>query len=216
MDFDPESMAVTVADRVFRDDLSAPGYAALDLGPDWTPDTFAGFLEQLAAAISSVYLERYHRPMTVVPQGRFDQQRSTLPHRDGGPERSILLLGYEPTEVGSRLFLLDFTRCACEQGLHPRKYLNQVNPMGGGSLDPCLERETHEALASPSPSYRILAINNSDLGPTEPHAGMLGVLHQAQIDHPDPTKSRVIHSYMLSVGEPTDPSTQESPQLAHP
>src|ERR1700722_20162717 len=113
----PETLAGSIAERVFRDDLALPGFAALDLGPDLTPEAFETFLERLAGALAGLYRQRYGVSLTVQPQGRFDQQRSTLPHRDGGPDRSVLVLGYEPTPIDSRLFLLDFTRCACQQGL---------------------------------------------------------------------------------------------------
>ena len=63
---------------------------------------------------------------------RFDQHAATRPHRDGGPDASVLLLGYEPTEVASRVYLMDYTRAARERGLTPLAYLDCCNPAFGG------------------------------------------------------------------------------------
>jgi len=183
-----ERLASQVAGRVIRSDLAAPGFAAIDLGTDLSPDEFAVLLQQLAAALDVLYRRRTGRSFTVVHQGKFDQQRSTMPHRDGGPDRSILLLGYEPTAVESQFFLIDYTRCAGEQELHPREYLRQYNPMNDARPDPCLERQTHRIEPFPAGHYRVLLINNSNLASTEPHEGMLGVLHHAIITRPDPTR----------------------------
>ena len=60
---------------------------------------------------------------------RFDQQETTKFHLDGAPEQSMLMLGYEPSRVVSRLFLADYTRAASDLGITPQLFLTEFNPM---------------------------------------------------------------------------------------
>src|SRR2546423_691115 len=115
---------------------------------------------------------------------RFDQQDTTKFHLDGAPEQSMLMLGYEPSQVQSRLFLGDYTRAAFDLGITPQQFLQDYNPMlrKGEEL---LARYATE-LPQPEPGHaRILLINNSSLPFTEARSNPLGVMHRAIIVTPN-------------------------------
>src|SRR5262245_7439710 len=97
---------------------------------------------------------------------RFDQQETTKFHLDGAPDASMLMLGYEPSSVRSRLFLADYTRATFDLGIAPQQFLQEFNPMyrRGEKL---LSRYVTE-LPQPADGHaRILLINNSSLPFTE-------------------------------------------------
>jgi hypothetical protein len=41
------------------------------------------------------------------------------------------MLGYEPSAVRSHLFLADYSRCAFDLGMEPKKFLTDFNPVPG-------------------------------------------------------------------------------------
>src|SRR4051794_36240046 len=109
---DPGRLAEQLAPQVFRTDLQKPGFAVADLGTDLSSRPFRGLLVALASELAQFYHRSFGRPLGLISVGSFDQQVTTEPHLDGGPEESILILGYEPTRVASRLTLIDYTRAA--------------------------------------------------------------------------------------------------------
>jgi len=186
-----------VANRVFRTDLDRPGFAHLDLGTGWQARAFRQLLVRLGVALGDVYRDRFGRGLRFFSLGRFDQQVSTEAHRDGAPEESILMLGYEPTPVASRLFLLDFTRSALDRRLNPVEFLEWFNPLtadGRAALEPF----TMEVSEFEPRHFHIVTINNSSLPWERRERGMLGVLHQAIIPKPDPAASRFVNSLVLT------------------
>src|SRR5262245_32148457 len=130
---DAAGLAGRVAPAVFRTDFEAPGWALLDLGLGLEPRAFRGLLVALGEALAGLYQAQFGGRLSWVSLSRFDQQNSTRPHRDGGPDASLLVLGYEPTEVPSRLWLLDYSKAAHERGITPAEFLDCCNPAFGGS-----------------------------------------------------------------------------------
>lgn len=131
-------------------------------------------------------------PPAFVPErfGRFDQQVSSKFHRDGAPPASLLVLGYEPTAVGSRFWVADVSAAAVRAGLSLEAYLKANNPMlpaGEAALAPFVTE-----LSLPHGESFLIVANNSQL----PHGNgnPLGVLHKAVIESPDPNGTRVINS----------------------
>ena len=112
-----------IAPLVFRTDLEAPGFMLLDLGREHSPARFRANLIDLGHALADYYLRTFGDELRFVSVSRFDQQSPTRPHRDGGPDASLLLLGYEPTAVASMVYLLDFTRAAADRDLSPVEFL---------------------------------------------------------------------------------------------
>ena len=127
---------------------------------------------------------------------RFDQQVTTKFHLDGAPAESMLILGYEPSKVRSRLFLADYARAAFDLGITTPEFLQDFNPMfkKGEEL---LARYVTELPQPGNGHSRILVINNSSLPFTEGRTNPLGVMHKAIIVTPDEAERRIVNSTML-------------------
>jgi hypothetical protein len=197
---DWQEIADRVAQRVFRTDLSGPGFALLDLRRDWDPREFRSVLVGLCEKLSLAYQRDFGRQLRFVSLGRFDQQVTTEAHLDGGPDESLLVLGYEPTEVSSRLFLVDYVRGACDRDMTPREFLDRHNPMYRAGRQ-TLEEYTTEVEGLNPAHYQVLFINNSSVPYEQRRRGMLGVLHKAVILKPDPARPRNVNSILLGTAE---------------
>jgi len=111
------------------------------------------------------------------------------------------MLGYEPSTIHSRVFLADYTRCACDLGVLPHAFLNepfQVLPQP----QQFLSRYVTELPQPQSGHSRLLLMNNSSLPFTPAGEYPLGVLHRAEIVAPSPSERRVVNSVMLVHGKP--------------
>lgn len=188
--------AEAVFSQVFREDCNGTGYAILILPTDTGSKSLRGFMADLKQALSDCYLARWGERLEYLSLGRFDQQTTTKLHLDGGPEISLLMLGYEPTTVKSELQIADYTRCALDLGMTPADFLQRHNPMfaaGQELLEPYTTRlnDWHEERP------RIVLINNSHAAPTSPRYTP-GVMHGADILLPDPAARRIINSTMIA------------------
>jgi hypothetical protein len=199
-----QDLAERVAKPLFRTDLAGPGFTLLDLRQGWTPREFRSGLVDLCDRLSEIYQRDFGRQLQLLSLGRFDQQVTTEAHLDGGPDESLLVLGYEPTEVRSRLFLVDYVRGARDRGMTPREFLDRHNPMYREGRQ-TLEEYTTEVVGLNPAHYQVLFINNSSLPDEQRHRGMLGVLHKAVIVNPDPARSRHVNSILLGVAEGGQP-----------
>ena len=125
---------------------------------------------------------------------RFDQQVTTKPHRDGGPDESILMLGYEPSLIESRLEMSDYSKCAYDLSMTPTEFLDQFNPMFPDGQNR-LAAYTTPIDDFDNTSFQIMLINNSmkQFGD-----GLVGVLHTATIINPNPDLRRIINSTMIA------------------
>jgi hypothetical protein len=162
----PESHLAALVERVFdaawRFDFSAPGFCLLDLGPGVDSHGLRSRMLGLKEWLGKVAARRGSVRFTVRSLGRFDQQETTKFHLDGAPDRSLLVLGYEPSEVRSRLSLADYTRCAYDLGIEARRFLDESNPMYRRGEDLLAGYVTE--LPEPAEGHsRILLINNSSL-----------------------------------------------------
>lgn len=191
-----QGIAEKVFDLVWRLDFTASGFCLLDLGPSVDSHTLRSLIVDLKGRLSEVSIGRGGRPFAFRSLARFDQQETTKFHLDGAPEQSMLMLGYEPSRVGSRLFLADYTYAVYDLGITPQQFLNDYNPMyrRGEEL---LARYVTE-LPQPAEGHsRILLINNSSLPFTEARTNSLGVMHKAIIVTPDDAERRIVNSTML-------------------
>jgi hypothetical protein len=203
-----ESLARIATDlfaRVWRTALDEPGFALIRLVA--APASLD--LRKAMLDLAEVMPERF------IPErlGRFDQQGTSRFHRDGAPPRSLLILGYEPSPVASRLFIADAHRAAWEAGLAIDRFLAAFNPMlaeGEAKLGPYV---TELAIRSQEPV--IVVINNS-LVPFEPGSmNPLGVLHRAEVPNPNPSAVRVINSIGLMPADTPDWKPKDVASIRH-
>lgn len=200
-------VAEKVYDLVWRFDFTAPGFAILNLGPGVDSHTLRSWMVGLKRHMSEISVRRGGRPFIYASMARFDQQVTTKFHLDGAPAQSMLILGYEPSKVESRLFLADYTRAAFDLGITPQQFLNDCNPMfkKGEEL---LGRYVTEL--PQTENSRILVVNNSSLPFTEDGTNPLGVMHKAIIVTPNDAESRIVNSTMVvTEGEELSAEKQE-------
>jgi hypothetical protein len=194
---DVDRLAALIYRRVCRVDFSEPGFCLLNLGSELDSSAFRRLMVDLKRGLAAQHAAATGETLIYISAGRFDQQTTTRPHRDGGPEQSLLLLGYEPSEVESVLEISDYSRCAFELGITPQEFLNTRNPMFRDGFEllrpyatqfPCFSRT----------NYQFVAINNSS-STFAPEAGAWqGTLHTATIPQPDEKLHRVINSTMVA------------------
>jgi hypothetical protein len=191
-----------VYDIVWRHNFGAPGFCLIDLGLGVKSHVLRELMVELRRELSRIHLERNGPPTFAVRiYSRFDQKASTGFHLDGAAPAALLMLGYEPSIIHSRIFIADYTRCAFELGISAQAFLNEPLP---GLPQP------HQILSSyvtelPQPEHghsRLLLINNSATSFRERAAYPLGVLHRAEVTAHSTSGQRVINSVMIVLGKP--------------
>lgn len=190
-------LAAWLYDRVFRTTLNEPGFALVDWGPDITSTTLRRRMVELSEALRDLHYERIGAELIHTAASRFDQQVTTKPHRDGAPHETVLMLGYEPTVVGSVVAMADHTKASYDLGISPTQFLRDFNPMyskGEASLAPYVTE-----LTPFQPRHaQLVLINNSNAAYEASGVSLLGVLHTARIDQPRSDHQRVVNSMMMA------------------
>ena len=212
---EPAELAAQIYSRVCRTNFTEPGFCVVNLGSTLSSVEFRQLMVNITREMATVHERQTGKTLIYVSAGRFDQQTTTRPHLDGGPEESLLMLGYEPTLVQSEVEMSDYTRCAQDLGITPKEFMAQHNPMfhAGFELLRPYASQLNEFDVS---AYQIVVINNSS-APIDGHS-WLGVLHTATILTPDESHRRVINSTMIasaSVGTSDVVSAQELDEFIH-
>lgn len=197
------AQAERVFDLVWRVDFTAPGFCSIEMPAGIDSHALRAAMVDLKERLSEVSVGRGGKPFVYKSLGRFDQQVTTKFHLDGAPDQSMLMLGYEPSKVLSRVLLADYSYAAFQMGITPKEFLRDFNPMyrEGEEL---LRPHATELPALDDGHSRILLINNSSLPFSEERTNSLGVMHQAIIVTPDATLPRIVNSTMLASGESSD------------
>jgi hypothetical protein len=203
-----QGTAEKVFDLVWRFDFTAPGFCLLDIGSGVDSHTLRSRMMDLKERLSEVGVRRGRRPFLFRSMGRFDQQETTKFHLDGAPAESMLMLGYEPSKVRSRLFLADYSRAAFDLGITPQQFVNDFNPMYRRGEELLVRYDTE--LSQPADGHaRILLINNSLLPFTGDRTNPLGVMHKAEVVNLTESERRIVNSTMLVTdGEEIGPEKQ--------
>jgi hypothetical protein len=124
-----QAVAEGAYERAWRFDFTAPGFCLLDAGPGVDSHNLRAWMVHLKRLLSEISQRRTGKTFLFRSMARFDQQETTKLHLDGAPDKSMLMLGYEPSQVHSRLFLGDYTRAAFDLGITPQQFLQDYNPM---------------------------------------------------------------------------------------
>ena len=190
--------------RTCRVDFTAPGFCVVDLGSLIDSETLRRLMVDIKIAMAAIHESTTGNTLSYLSAARFDQQETTRPHLDGGPDECFLMLGYEPSEVDSELEIADYAKCAFDLGLSPKEFMTQHNPMFKSGFEILQPYSTRVPCFSAT-SYQIVCINNSSAPYSESQSAWQGTLHTATILTPDETKRRVINSTMIAstpVGSP--------------
>lgn len=158
---------------------------------------FRQLMVDIKCEMATIHASRTDETLIYLSAARFDQQESTKPHLDGGPDECFLMLGYEPSEIPSELEISDYAKCALDLGLRPKEFMAKHNPMfksGHDMLGPYVTRIPRFS----TNDYQIVCINNSSAPYSGGDSTWQGTLHTATILTPDESKRRVINSTMIA------------------
>lgn len=187
-------------ERACRIDFEQPGFVLINLPAVQGSHQLRREMVDLKRSLDAIHQAITGKRLKYFSMGRFDQQVTTKPHRDGGPDESVLMLGYEPTSIRSRLRMADYSKCAFDLGLDPSELLRKHNPMFAVGEQMLANYTTQPEGVDPA-CFQILVINNSCVPFRQNDKGLLGVLHEAIIEDPNPSATRIVNSTMIaSVG----------------
>jgi hypothetical protein len=213
--FAVELLAREVYNRVCRTTFELPGFCVINAGATLGSVPFRQLMVDIKQKMAAIHEQRTGKTLIYLSAARFDQQNSTKPHLDGGPDESLLLLGYEPSDIDAELEISDYTRCAADLGISPKEFMAQHNPMFRAGFEMLRPYATAVPCFDPG-SFQIVVINNSS-APIDGQS-WLGTLHTATILNADETKRRVINSTMLCpapLGTPDAISGDELQEFIH-
>lgn len=192
-----DSLASDVYEMVCRTDFSKPGFCLVKVIDCPDSMAFRQAMVDLKVALGEIHTSKTGESLIYLSAARFDQQTSTKPHLDGGPDECFLMLGYEPSTVGSEVEITDYARCAHELRLTPKEFMARHNPMFRSGFE-LLRPYATRIPCFANDDFQIICINNSS-APLDPGGGRWqGTLHTAKILSPDESARRIINSTMIA------------------
>ncbi|WFM72814.1 hypothetical protein [Halomonas sp. CKK8] len=194
--WDLRSIAADLYRRTCRVNFDMPGFCVLNLGRDIDSVTFRHVMVDLKRDMAAIHEAATGNMLAYLSAARFDQQESTRPHLDGGPDECFLMLGYEPCAIDSDIEIFDYAKCAFDHDLSPNEFMARYNPMFKPGHDILRPYATRVPCFS-NTDYQILCINNSCAPYSESQPAWQGTLHAATITSPDESARRIINSTMI-------------------
>ncbi len=194
---DVRSIAADIYRRTCRVNFDEPGFCVLSVGHEIDSVAFRQLMVDLKREMAAIHESTTGNTLAYRSAARFDQQETTRPHLDGGPDESLLMLGYEPSEIDSELEISDYAKCAFDLGISPKAFMAEYNPMFKPGYD-MLRPYTTRVPCFSKTDYQIVCINNSCAAYSESQLGWQGAVHTVTILTPDATASRVINSTMIA------------------
>ncbi|MCL7743556.1 hypothetical protein LV476_01145 [Guyparkeria hydrothermalis] len=194
---DVRSIAAEIYRRTCRVNFDEPGFCVVNVGHEVDSVAFRQLMVDLKREMAAIHESATGNTLAYRSAARFDQQETTRPHLDGGPDESLLMLGYEPSEIDSELEIADYAKCAFDLGISPKEFVAEYNPMFKPGYE-LLRPYTTRVPCFSNTDYQIVCINNSCASYSESQPAWQGTLHTATILTPDETVSRVINSTMIA------------------
>ena len=194
-EFDMAALSAQVFNLVCRTDHSSCGFALIKLPADFGSQKQRRMMVALKEGLSALHSDARGLPLEWFNMIRFDQKNTTKPHRDAAPAESLLILGYEPSEVKSRLSMYDYSARSVARGITPEQFLEDFNPMYTQAYERGLAELADFAWdidCFDAGTYQILVVNNSCTAYSKETPKWQGVLHSAVVENSP--GSRVINS----------------------
>ncbi|WP_158975944.1 hypothetical protein [Cellulophaga sp. L1A9] len=190
-----KKLAKYSVEEVLRTNTDAPGFVFLDFGKSLSSYKLREIMVNLKKELSSITINKYDKKLSYHWLVRFDQQENTPFHIDNAEDESFLMLGYEPSEITSELYIADYHKFATNNEFAPTDYLRNFTPVFKEEESLLLPFITKIASFHKN-TYKIVLINNSK---PKPVAKTLGVFHKAQIVRQDLKKSRIVNSMIINM-----------------
>lgn len=188
--------------KVFRNSTDHPGFYFKDFGKDIGSVNFRSVMVELKEGLTELVNKNTNHQLNYHWLGRFDHQHTSGFHRDSADPNSILMLGYEPSDIDSRVFLADFSKLVEDKGISMLEYF------GGDDVNTSRDEEEIEPYVTelapfPKDSYRLVILNNAKSF----NQPSFGVFHRGEVPEKSNGSDRVINSIMMYL---TDKGTVES------
>ncbi|WP_165748728.1 hypothetical protein [Cellulophaga sp. Z1A5H] len=188
-------IAQVCIENVFRTSTAKPGYVHLNFGKNLSSTEFRSIMVDLKNELSKFTTKQFNSTLAYHWLVRFDQQVNTPFHLDNAEDQSFLMLGYEPSEVDSELYLADYVKYANDSKVELTECIEKITPIFKED-ESLLAPYVTKVSSFSSDTYRIVFINNSK---PKSFPEMLGVFHKVLIVTPDVTKSRIVNSMILNL-----------------
>ena len=195
---DSDLQAVYTA--VFRDSIEAAGFYFFDFGDSIDSITFRQYMIDLKVALSELSRKRINQSLNYQWIGRFNHQHSSQFHRDNTTDHSILMLGYEPTEVASNVYLADYMRLLENNGRSLLQYFEGDEELNIAPNEEELAPYITKLKPFPKSHYRLVVVNNSKSFEQK----SFGVFHRGEVFEKNDKKARIINSIMLRFCDPNE------------
>lgn len=186
-----------IFDVVLRHSTDKPGFFYKDLGSNLVSTSFRLLMLELKEQLSELCTVRRDKQINYQWMSRANHKNSSNFHIDSAPEESVLILGYEPTIVESKVYLADYTKFLEEKGLAAQDYFrNSIN----GNFAPNDDELTpyvSELTPFPKDHYRLVIINNSRSYGQKSY----GVFHRGEVQKNINQKDRIVNAVMIAVCE---------------
>ena len=186
---------------VFRKDYEEYGFIVISFDMEMNSKLLRKYMFEIKKVLSEKCREEFDERLDFYWLGRFNQQNTTKYHRDNAPKDSYLMLGYEPTEIDSKLSFGDYNQLITKNKIPIDKYYELHNPIfkdGEELLKPFISQVKN----FDNRTYKIVLMNNSDLSSKKTY----GILHKAEIIEKDLDQPRVINSMMLYMKPMNEPN----------
>ncbi|MEL6535776.1 MAG: hypothetical protein AAFQ98_10210 [Bacteroidota bacterium] len=192
---------------VFRRSTEQPGFYFEDLGPQGDSSAFRKRMVALKEGLARLCKMHTRQRLNYQWMGRFSHQHTSQFHRDSAQPHSYLILGYEPTQVESKVSLADYTKLVEDQGISLAEYFGGSQEVNTANADPQLQRYVTELAPFPKNHYRLLLLNNSKSFETTTY----GVFHRGEVLQKVAGEDRILNSLMLytTTLEEEDPHTPQ-------
>jgi len=191
------AIAAAIYARSCRYQFDAPGFCVVNVGQSIGSVALRRLMLALKQAMAAIHEAKTANTLSYLSAMRFDQQETTRPHLDGGPDECLLMLGYEPSTVDAELEIADYAKCAFDLGLSPSAFMTKYNPMFESGYE-LLRPYTSRIPCYASTDFQIVCINNSCAPFSHDQPKWQGVLHTATMLTPDPAKQRIVNSTMIA------------------
>lgn len=188
---------VSIYEGVFRTSTLPLGYCFLDFGAIIDSRTLRQTMVDIKEGLSSLCKARLKQQLNYQSLGRFDHQHTSQFHRDTAPSHSFLMLGYEPTEVYSKVYVADYSRYLEDKHMPMLEYFEGDLDQNTANHSEDLEPYVTEIKPFYKKHFRLLILNNSKAFDVKTY----GVFHRGKIPHKHEIQHRIINYMMLNLCE---------------
>ncbi|OJJ21136.1 hypothetical protein BKI52_11245 [marine bacterium AO1-C] len=190
--FTPQQLQ-TIYDAVFRDSTDQPGFYFQDFGSELDSSTFRQKMIALKEGLSNICTLRSNKRLNFQGMGRFNHQHSSRFHRDSAEPHSFLMLGYEPTQVESNVYVADYTKYIEEHRTSLEAYFGGSQDVNTANDEELLAPYITQLAPFPKNHYRLLLVNNSKSFTEK----TLGVFHRGEVLQLVEGEDRILNYMML-------------------